>query len=92
MQGAGCRVQGAGFRGSGCWVHGSGPGFRLQSLNARSLDFGLGLHFNVQGLGTDPLFDGLQAAAHRCRANMAHTRQAWPDSGLHFQTKVLEIF
>jgi len=27
-----------------------------------------------------------------CRANMAHTRQARPESGLGFQVKVLDMF
>ena len=30
------------------------------------------------------------ANKHRCRANMAHVRQAGPDSGLGFQVKVLK--
>jgi len=29
---------------------------------------------------------------HRCRANIAHIRKSWPDSGLSFQVKVLKTF
>ena len=34
-------------------------------------------------------FDNAEVSAH-CRANMAHTRQTMPDSGLGFQVKVLK--
>ena len=29
---------------------------------------------------------------HRCRANLAHIRQSWPESGLGLEAKVFEMF
>ena len=40
-------------------------------------------------LGSDPFWI---ARSGCCRANVAHIRQSWPDSGLGVQVKVLEAF
>jgi len=50
-------------------------------------------HRGFGRLGQVDLYQGSPISnptSHRCRANMAHTRQSMPDPGLGFQIKVLK--
>jgi len=63
---------------AGCRVQGAGC--RVQGAGCR-----------VQGAGCR-VVSGMRQGVGRSRANMAHTRQSRPDSGLDFQVKVLTTF
>ena len=96
------RVSGFGFRDSGFGIRVSVFGFRDSRFGIRVPGFGIqdsGFGSRVQGLrfADKPPVLGVVTAQSvvgfslplRCRANMAHTGQSRPDSGLGFQKKVL---
>ena len=65
---------------------------RLVGLDATHVELYSGPHFKTLEIKTPEINSTGNPMAFRvrCRANMAHTRQSRPDSGLEFQVKVLK--